>query len=237
MEHSDKPILKRNRAFWSNPVTVTLGAVLLFFASQILGALLVAPFVQYLPSQNYEIVLYIFANLVAMLALLSMAMNVLGFDWERIGVKKFRPRALLQVIPAFVLYFVASTVFTILATKFIPGFKVDQAQDIGFSDVTKPAELIATFVGLVILTPIFEEIIFRGVLFRGLRRRLPFWFAAVLTSLAFATAHLQLNVAVDTFALSLVLCYLVEKSDSVIPGMLLHAVKNTLAFVLLFILK
>ena len=230
-------MLKQNRSFWSNPVTVVLSTVLLFFVSQLLGALFVAPLLQYLPSKNYEILAFISVNFIVALAILSVAMNILGFGWERIGLKKFQSKALLWVIPASIVYFFVSSVFTLLAMKFIPGFNADQAQDVGFSNVTTSADLIITFVALVILTPIFEEIVFRGVLFRGLRRRLPFWFAAIITSLAFALAHLQLNVAVDTFALSLVLCYLVEKSDSVFPAILLHATKNALAFLLLFVFK
>ena len=92
-------------------------------------------------------------------------------------------------------------------------------------------------VALVIVTPIFEETVFRGFLFKGLRRRLPFWAAASVVSVMFAFAHGQWNVALDTFVLSLILCFLVEKNNSLIPSILLHELKNEVAFTALFILK
>jgi membrane protease YdiL (CAAX protease family) len=48
---------------------------------------------------------------------------------------------------------------------------------------------ILAFVGAVLLAPVVEEIIFRGVLLRGLQRRLPFVGAAVVSSAAFAAIH------------------------------------------------
>jgi membrane protease YdiL (CAAX protease family) len=42
--------------------------------------------------------------------------------------------------------------------------------------------------------------------------------------------------ALDTFTLSLVLCYLRQKTDSLWPGIMLHALKNGLAFMSLFLI-
>ncbi len=126
---------------------------------------------------------------------------------------------------------------TKIISELFPSFNGEQAQDIGFSTSINGIELIAVFVSLIVITPIVEELIFRGILFRGLRKDLPFWSSAIITSLAFALAHAQWNVAIDTFALSLALCYLVEKSESIIPSILLHAIKNSLAFIFLFVIK
>ena len=42
--------------------------------------------------------------------------------------------------------------------------------------------------------------------------------------------------ALDTFTLSMVLCYLRQETDSLWPGILLHALKNCIAFITLFVL-
>ena len=62
---------------------------------------------------------------------------------------------------------------------------------------------------------------------------MPNWLAAVIVSGFFAFAHGQVNVGVDTFILSMVGCYLVIKTNSLLPAVLLHAAKNAIAFVLL----
>jgi membrane protease YdiL (CAAX protease family) len=63
--------------------------------------------------------------------------------------------------------------------------QLDEVDSIG----TAPWQLVLTVSALVILAPLGEELLFRGLLLRGLARRLPFWAAAVVSSLLFASAH------------------------------------------------
>jgi membrane protease YdiL (CAAX protease family) len=50
-----------------------------------------------------------------------------------------------------------------------------------------------------------------------------------------AGASLQWNVAADTFALSLVLCTLRQITGNIWAGVLLHMIKNGIAYYFLFI--
>ena len=225
------------RRLFRDPIMVICATVVTFFACQFIGVMLASIFTPYVQNETYQLLLIIFFGMVSLVGFISLGMHLLKFNIRAIGLNKPKAKTLWMIIPAFFVYFFASAIFTLLATKFLPGFKSDQIQDVGFSTLKQSSELIAAFVSLVILTPIFEEVIFRGILFKGLRRRLPLWSSAVLASLIFAVAHMQWNVGVDVFALSLVLCFLAEKTDSIIPGIILHGLKNTLAFVLLFIIK
>lgn len=219
---------------WKNPVAIICAVLVVFFGAQLGAALLVMPLLQFIPSDNLQTLAYIAANLCFTFVLLTGARQMFKFSWKTIGIAKPTVKGMLLVLPAFILYFLLSALLTYLASTFIPGFNLDQAQDVGFKDLASNADLLAAFLSLVVLTPIFEEIIFRGLLFKGLRRRYTFWIAAIASSLLFAAAHMQWNVAVDTFALGLILCYLTEKSGSIVPSILLHSLKNCLAFVLLF---
>lgn len=222
-----------NKSFWHNPFVVIVSAMLLFFTAQLMGAFLTPR----IGNENIQLTLFIAVNTITLFAFISIAKRVIGFKWRALGFKRPRFFYLLVSFPAFFGYLALSLSLTYLAQRFIPGFDVQQAQDIGFNNTRTGLELAAAFLSLVVLTPIFEETIFRGVLFRGLRIRAPFWLGAILTSALFAIAHGQWNVAIDTFALSLLLCFLVERSNSIWPAILLHMLKNGLAFVLLFIVK
>lgn len=223
--------------FWNNPAAIICAVLVVFFGAQLAAALFVTPLLQLLPSKNVQLLAYIACNLVCTILLLTTAHRVLKFSWKAIGIAKPTTKSMLLVIPAFIGYFLLSALLTFLASRFIPGFNLEQAQDVGFSNLASRTDLLAGFISLVILTPIFEETIFRGLLFKGLRRKYSFWIAAVASSLLFAVAHMQWNVAIDTFALGLILCYLVEKSGSIVPSILLHALKNCLAFLLLFVIN
>lgn len=119
----------------------------------------------------------------------------------------------------------------------------DQKQQIGFQNVQGPLELSMVFLALVVLAPLAEEILFRGFLFGVLRKYYRFAVSAFMVSIIFGLFHLQIesgnpplwSAAVDTAILSVVACYLREKSGHIWYGVALHSAKNFVAFTLLFI--
>jgi len=148
---------------------------------------------------------------------------------------------------AIVPYLMLSTLFALVVKVVIPGFDVGQTQSTGFSNLVGQGELLLAFVILIIVAPIAEEMLFRGYLYGKLRKQSGLIVSIVLTSVAFAALHLpgvnesgafqwQWNVAVDVFALSIVLCLLREVTGSIWAGVLLHMAKNSIAFYILFIL-
>lgn len=149
------------------------------------------------------------------------------------------------VVPAVVLYLLLDAIFLGVAGH-IHGFNPTQTQDVGFSHLVQQYQYFLAFITLVVVAPVAEEFLFRGYLFGKIRKRAPFWITMILVSLAFASLHIpgtdaaghfqaQWNVAVDVFALSLVLCGLREVTNNIWAGVLLHALKNGIAFYLLFI--
>lgn len=130
-------------------------------------------------------------------------------------------------------YLALSLVFAIVIKAVWPGFDAMQAQEIGFKGLHGPVEFAMALLALVVIAPIVEELLFRGFLFGQLRRTTNFWLSTLITSLVFGFVHLQWNVGVDVFALSLVLCFLREKTGTIWVGIALHMVKNSIAFTFL----
>ncbi len=83
-------------------------------------------------------------------------------------------------------------------------------------------------VGLV--APVAEEVFFRGVLYPGLRKRLPTVPSVLLSSAAFGAAHFE-SMRLHAFLLGLVAAILVEYTGSLVPAILAHAGVN-MGFVL-----
>ena len=132
-------------------------------------------------------------------------------------------------------YMFFSIIVSAIVSKLIPSIDQMQSQDVGFSDISQPLEYILAFVALVVLPPFFEELLFRGYLFGRLRSRFGFWVTTLMVSATFGLVHGQWNVGIDVAVLSVFLCMLREKTGSVWYGMVVHAVKNGLAYFLLFI--
>lgn len=136
---------------------------------------------------------------------------------------------------ALVFYLIMSSLFILAATNLLPWVDITQVQNTGFSSITARYEYILAFLTLVVIAPIAEEILFRGYLLSKLKKIVPIWAAILTTSILFGFIHGAWNVAIDTFALSLVLCYLRESTGSLWASILLHMAKNGIAFYVLFI--
>jgi membrane protease YdiL (CAAX protease family) len=170
---------------------------------------------------------------------------VIGLPWiikkrrvtaEEIGLQRLPLwRDILMAPAGLVVYLVISAVFMLAVTAIFPAFDPNQHQDTGFSSITEQYQLILAFITLVVIAPVAEEVLFRGYLFGKLRKIVPVWLAIVVTSILFAAIHGAWNLAIDTFALSVVLCLLRISTGSIWASMLLHMAKNGIAFYILFV--
>lgn len=83
---------------------------------------------------------------------------------------------------------------------------------------------------IIVLAPLLEEIVFRGLLFATLRRGLPFGAAAVVSALVFALGHGYRGPGLlSVFWIGFVLAWVYERTRSVVPGMVVHGASNVLA--------
>lgn len=154
-----------------------------------------------------------------------------------LGLKKTPTWVDLGLAPVgFVAYLIGAAALTALFSLF-SWFNADQAQNVGYSTYLVGPDLIVAFIALVLIAPIAEELIFRGYLYGKLRGQLKLsaLAAAIIVSLLFALLHGQWNVAVNVFALSLVLCTLREITGTIYSGIFLHMIKNGVAFYFLYV--
>jgi hypothetical protein len=85
---------------------------------------------------------------------------------------------------------------------------------------------VGMFVYSVLLAPVSEEFMFRGVTLGQLRKALPFWAANLIQAALFGIFHLNLIQGFYAFFLALFLGYLREKSSNLYCSILLHLLFN-----------
>lgn len=83
-----------------------------------------------------------------------------------------------------------------------------------------------------IAAPISEEVLFRGVLFGGLRDRWGDWPAALVSGAIFAASHLNWFVFVPFTILGVLLAWISSQTRSIWPAVIAHAAFNVNALVL-----
>jgi membrane protease YdiL (CAAX protease family) len=251
-ESSDKSIA-RSRAWYA--AIALLGTIFVFFGAQVMASILIAIYpglrhwssqtaADWLSTSNFANFFYIVIVEALTITGVWLLLRLFRWSWRTIGLLRptFKQIGLgaLALVPYFALYLL----IVIIVSAIYPDLNVDGKQQIGFENVRTIIELLAAFVSLVILPPLVEEIVVRGFLYSGLKKAMPKIVAALVVSAVFGAAHLAGGqgggllwiAALDTFSLSLVLVYLREKTGNLWAGITLHALKNCIAFVSLFII-
>lgn len=136
-------------------------------------------------------------------------------------------------IVGFFVYFIFAALLVWIFTSIFPWFDADAAQNVGYANLGSLSDRLLALFALVIAAPIAEEIIFRGWLYAKLRSRLGIWVATLLVSVLFGLAHGSWNVGVNVFAMSAVMCLMREVTGTIYGGIILHVIKNAVAFYLL----
>jgi membrane protease YdiL (CAAX protease family) len=82
------------------------------------------------------------------------------------------------------------------------------------------------YVDVALLTPVFEELLFRGLLQPKLELALSSTEAWIVQAALFAAAHLSPVILVTHFGMGLALGWVRRRSGSLLPGIVLHAAWN-----------
>jgi membrane protease YdiL (CAAX protease family) len=102
-----------------------------------------------------------------------------------------------------------------------------------------PVAVAVTLLGSVVFAPVFEELIFRGLLYGTLRTRLAWPLAAVASALVFALAHGYGAAGfLSVFLSGALWAWVYERTGSLLPSMAAHIVNNaTVALTLIVTLR
>jgi membrane protease YdiL (CAAX protease family) len=146
--------------------------------------------------------------------------STLGECLRRLGVRRFRPSAFGWMAASVGAYLAFAVAYSALIVE-------PEQEDIAESFGPVPIQVLLIVLGAAIA----EEICFRGMLFGGLRERLPKALAALVAGAVFGALHAFTGISAvpPLIGFGFVLCLLYEKTGSIVPGMMLHALNNSVA--------
>ena len=136
-------------------------------------------------------------------------------------------------IAGFFGYLAFSAILTALFSVF-PWFNLTENQPLLYSTLISPLNKVFAAIALIVFGPILEEVIYRGLIYGKLRKKHSLITSVLIVSILFGFLHGQWNVGVDVFALSVVACLMRETTGTIYAGIILHVLKNTIAFYFLF---
>lgn len=222
----------------------TVGTIGAFIVAGVVVGLLESALIRLgIPLGGVNPVMYV--TLLSVVAYALTLWLVIWLPWKVLRQKTTKKELGLARLPSwtdlalgpasFIPYMIVSSVLLLIVTKLFPVIDIAQKQELGFGAGIFGLDVAVAFLLFVVIAPVIEETLFRGYLYGKLRQRIGVVLSVLLVSVGFGLLHGQVNVGIDTFALSIVLCLLREYTGSIWAGVLLHATKNGLAFYLLFI--
>lgn len=137
-----------------------------------------------------------------------------------------RSEVVFGVAVAVALIVVGNAISWLLGKDIVTPFQTDISRTAGDAGVLS---LLGLWLAVVVVTPIGEEILFRGFLFRGwLRAPRDVWPVIVVSSLLWALIHVQYDwfVVGQVFVFGLMLGWMRWATASTILTILLHALIN-----------
>jgi membrane protease YdiL (CAAX protease family) len=172
---------------------------------------------------------------------LAVAVVCLTLVWRRVGARSRSPlrslglrgksawRLIATGVGGYAV-FLGGLVLAAMALRGLLGdaIRLGQTGDSLMESVDSKGELVIYFVLACVLAPIFEEIVFRGYVYAGLRRLANPRQAMLMGGLIFAAVHMNSEALVIIALIGVMLCYLYEHTRSLLPGMIAHGLHNAL---------
>ena len=139
---------------------------------------------------------------------------------KEVGLRRFPVKGILPIA-------ILAACFNVITSVIVSYFPWPQSwMDSYMANSSAIDGSLMAWLTAVLMAPVLEEIVFRGLMYTRLKKGLPVIAAAIVTSLAFGIAHGTIIWAIYTFIFSMVLIWVFEKFQSLGACIVLHMAYN-----------
>lgn len=103
--------------------------------------------------------------------------------------------------------------------------------DMAFDSYTSELNTVSTLIYIcltIAVAPIYEELFFRGVMYRSVKQIMHPLVAAIISALLFAVSHGTIIHVVPTFMLGMLSAIIYEYTDNIVYSIVCHALNNSM---------
>ncbi|CAM4233137.1 CAAX protease [Bacillus manliponensis] len=165
-----------------------------------------------------------------LLAIYYITLKPFQLSWRHIGLHF--PKGYWLPTIYWTIILVILSIATVVVMDII-GINAENSKTDSLQMQITPFTFSIAFISAVIISPFYEEILYRGFLYKWLRGRLGVTSSLLCSALIFTLVHIPTyNALPMNFISGLVFAWTYEKSGSIIPAMVIHAFFNGLAITL-----
>ncbi|MCM3293202.1 CPBP family intramembrane metalloprotease [Paenibacillus sp. MER 180] len=166
-----------------------------------------------------------------MLGIYFVALRPQKLSWAEVGVKSFSAKDWWRII-----LWILALIILSLATVYLTSFLGTTVENSKTESLKQHVTLFTLLLGVIsagIISPVYEEIFYRGFIYRWLRTRVGIGGATLLSALIFTAAHYPTTNAMPVnFVGGVLFAWAYERTGSVWPGILVHGITNTIGVLL-----
>lgn len=170
-------------------------------------------------------------SIIFMVGLYWIALKPRQLTWKEVGLTSF-PRSYWGPIIGWTLLLIIASIILVTLMSFV-GVGVENSKTESVQSHLSPLTFIIAFISASIISPIYEEIFYRGFLYHWFRSRYGLLSGMMISSFIFMLVHIpNYNVLPVTFISGLLFSWTYERTGSVIPGIIIHGTFNAIAIIL-----
>ena len=154
-----------------------------------------------------------------------IALKPSSLRWDDIGLQSFS----LKKLPLIGFYFILLTISSVGVIIVMEWFGISSSSSKtdSLESSFSAWKFIVGFVSATIISPFYEELFYRGFIYSWLRNRWNVGISLLSSSTIFTIVHIHhYNTLPVVFLSGLVFGWMFEKSNSIVPSMIIHALFN-----------
>lgn len=160
-----------------------------------------------------------------LLGIYFIALRPKKLPWSDVGLRKFALKDWKSIF-LYSIILLVGTVIIVLITSFL-GNSIDNSKTDTFQQDVTTFTFLITFISAAIISPIYEEIFYRGFIYRWLRTRVGLIWAILLSSTIFTAIHIPTyNAMPVNFFSGIIFALTYEKTNSIWPAVIVHGSTN-----------
>lgn len=154
-----------------------------------------------------------------------IALRPKGLSWSEVGIKPFLMKN-WKIIILYTIFLMVGAVIIMVLTSFIGNtWENSKTEAIQQNETFLP--VFIGFLSAAVISPIYEEIFYRGFFYRWLRTRVGFRRALLISALIFTIIHIPTyNAMPVNFLAGIIFAYVYERTNSIWPSVIVHGLTN-----------
>lgn len=218
---------------WNWKVVIKLLILVLVLVPIFIEFLLMGYLTEVLQNDFYSGILTGFIMAITfMFGLYFLAIKPENLSWKEVGLRGFTSRYWKPIV-AWTFAIISIAFVMVIVIELFLGIGSENSKTESLQSRMTPLNFLIGFVSAAIISPVYEEIFYRGFLYRFLRSRYGVPVSMLASSFIFMIVHIPTyNTLLLNFVSGLIFAWTYEKTGSIVPAMIIHGTTNGIFIIL-----